>query len=462
MTMAGANPLRAQHGCHWRAMGAGVALCACLLALGVAPASASDQIPGAPQTRPVALIGGTVHTVSGATLADATLLFDMGTITSIGPDVSPPDNADVIDIDGRHVYPGMMAAMTNMGLWEVGAVRATRDYQEVGDIKPNVRVEVAINPDSELLPVARANGVTTALVVPSGGLIAGTSAVVHLDGWTTEDMVVEAPAGLHIIWPSMHVDASRDAGERAATQRKARDRRIQMIVDAFDQARAYARAQEAARSSGDALHHDSDLRWEAMIPALEGEIPVIVYANEIRQIEAAVDWARAAGVRMILAGGRDAWRAADLLAQADIPVIITTTLSSPSRRWEGYDISYTNALELYEAGVRFCIAGSNWASFERNLPYEAAMAAAFGLPREEALRAVTLYPARILGVDDRLGSLEVGKEATLIVTDGDPLEITTHVELEFIRGRAVDLTSRHTQLHSKYRTKYQQMGLISD
>lgn len=460
--MPGPIPVRLRSLHQMKSISVSAAIVACLLALGVTSAFASDQIPGAPPTQPVALVGGTIHTVIGATLADATVLFDAGTITALGSDASVPDGAEIIDIRGKHVYPGMIGSHTTIGLFEISAVRATRDYQEVGDIKPNVRVEVAINPDSELLPVSRANGVTTALVVPSGGLISGTSAVVHLDGWTTEDMVVKAPAGMHVIWPSMRLDFSPGAKKSLDEQKEERDRRIQTIADAFDQARAYVKARGAARASDGALHHDSDLRWEAMIPVLQGEVPVIVQADEVRQIEAAVDWARAEGLHMILAGGRDAWRVAELLAQAEVPVIITNTLAPPTRRWEGYDDAYANALRLHQAGVRFCIANSKWASFERNLPHEAAMAAAYGLPRDEALRAVTLYPAQILGVDDRLGAIEVGREATLIVTDGDPLEITTRVELAFIQGRPVDLTSRHTQLHRKYRTKYERLELITD
>jgi imidazolonepropionase-like amidohydrolase len=432
--------------------------CSSLKVLFIARSEASDQIPGPHQTQPIALVGGTVHTVSGAVLPGATLLFDEGRISAIGVNLSLPADAEVVDVTGKEVYPGMISAFSNIGLLEVSAVRASRDLWEVGDIKPNVRVASAINPDSELLPVARTNGVTTAHVVPQGGLIAGTSAVVHLDGWTTEDMMVETPAGIYVNWPSMDIDNWPEAEKKVEEQKKERDRRIQVLRDAFAQARAYTNARQAGSEAG----HDSDLRWEAMIPVVEGRIPVFLFAYELRQIEAAVDWAEEEGISMVLVGGRDAWRVAALLAERDIAVIITNIFTLPARRWEAYDTSYTNALKLHQAGVRFCIANSKGASSERNLPYEAAMAAAFGLPREQALRAVTLYPAQILGVDDRLGSLEVGKEATLIVTDGDPLEITTQVERAFIRGRAVDLGSRHTQLYDKYRTKYKQMGLIKD
>lgn len=203
-----------------------------------------------------------------------------------------------------------------------------------------------------------------------------------------------------------------------------------------------------------------------MASVLDGDVPVFVHADDIRRIQAAVDWAQEENLRMVLVGGKAAWRVADLLKEKDVSVIVEHIHTLPERRWEGYDTPFVNPLRLYEAGVKFCIAGSGGAPFAsahaRNLPYQAGTAAAYGLPKEEALKSVTLYPAQILGVADRVGSLEVGKDATLIVTDGDPLEIRTHVEKAFIQGRTVDLGSRHTQLYQKYKTKYQQLGLTKD
>jgi imidazolonepropionase-like amidohydrolase len=422
---------------------------------------ASDQIPAPPQDHPIALTGATIHTVTGEIIEEGTVLFDEGVITAIGTEVALPDETEVIELPGQHVYPGFIVANSALGLIEIGAVRATRDFSETGEINPNVRAEVAFNPDSELLPVTRANGITQALSVPGGGLISGTSALMMLDGWTWEDMVIKAPVGLHIRWPNMRISPNARKSEKE--QKKERDAQIEKIRQAFADARAYLKAKEAEEQKG-IPYHETDSRWEAMIPVLKGETPVFVAANEIRQIEAAVDWASEENIRMVLVGGYDSWRVADLLREKNIPVVITEIHRLPARRWEGYDMPFTLPLKLHEAGVRFCICGGGSfdAAHERNLPYHAATAAAYGLPKEEALKSITIYPAEILGVADQVGSLQVGKDATLIITDGDPLEITTQVEMEFIQGREIDLTSRHTQLYEKYLEKYIQMGIIKE
>ncbi len=437
-------------------------LAALVVAFGGAPPTrASDQIPAKPQDHPIALVGGTVHTISGATLENATVLFVDGKITAIGADVSLPEGTESIDATGKHLYPGMIAANTRIGLVEIGAVRATRDFQEVGDIKPNVRAETAINPDSEIIPVTRANGVTLAQSVPSGGLISGRSAVIELDGWTWESMTLKAPVGLHVFWPRML--PFRGGGffffgpqQSPEEQKKRRDGDIQKIKGAFAAARAYAKAKAAEAQKG-VPYHGTDLRWEAMLPVLNKEIPVFVHADEMTQIEAAIDWASQEDIQMVLVGGRDAWRVRERLKEKDIPVILAGVHTLPMRRWEPYDAPFASAAKLHEAGVRFCIGVAFDASNVRNLPYHAATAAAYGLPKDEALKAITLYPAQILGVADRVGSLEVGKDATLIVTNGDPLEIRTSVEMEFIEGRRIDLSSRHTQLYEKYREKYRRL-----
>jgi imidazolonepropionase-like amidohydrolase len=426
----------------------------------MADLSASDQIPAKKQDHPIALIGGTIHTVSGPTIDHGTIVFVDGKITAIGTEVVLPDATERIHIEGKHVYPGLIAASTALGLVEISAVRATRDFAEVGDIKPNVRAEVSINPDSELLPVARANGITLAHTLPSGGVISGTSALFMLDGWTWESMTLKAPVGLVINWPATAPSRSPFARRSEEDQLKERDKQLKQIRDAFTEARTYMKAKEAETQKG-VPYHDTDLRWEAMIPVLKKELPVLIRAQEIRQIQSALDWLAQEDLKAVLLAGQDVWLVADLLKEKNIPVIIEEIHKVPMRRWEAYDLPFTVPKKLYDAGVKFCVAGSGSAfdaAHERNLPYHAATAAAYGLPKEEALKAVTLYPAEILGVADRVGSLEVGKDATLIVTTGDPLEITTQIEREFIQGRDIDLSSRHTQLYEKYKIKYQQMG----
>ena len=416
--------------------------------------AASKQKPAGPQEQPIALVGGTVHTVSDGVIEGATVLFESGVITGIGTDLALPENTRVIDVTGKHVYPGLIAAPTTIGLTEIGSVWATQDHIETGNVTPSVRAVTAVNPDSEYFPVARANGVLTALTVPSGGLISGLSGLVAMDGWTTEEMTLVATVGLHVRWPSYRVRDIPGLGG-PEEQIKARKAALARLRDAFREARAYMIAKEA--ESGGGPFHPSDLGWESMIPVLKKELPVFIHASEEKQIHAALDWALAEELSVVLVGGADAWRVADRLTQNGIPVIVGAVHYLPARRWEAYDAPFTNALKLHEAGLDFCIGQGSGASNVRNLPFHAATAAAYGLPKEEALKSVTLYPARILGVEDRLGSLETGKDATLIVTSGDPLEIMTQVERAFIQGRPVDITSKHTDLYDKYRTRLEQV-----
>jgi imidazolonepropionase-like amidohydrolase len=423
-------------------------------------AHASTVTPARRPAAPVLLRGGEVHTVSGAVLAKTDVLMADGRIAQIGAGLKAPVGAEVIDVTGRRVYPGLISASTTLGLEEIGAVPATVDTTEIGAINPNARAQVAVNPDSELIPVTRANGVLTVLTTPTAqngepaaqALLAGTSALLRLDGWTWEDMTLRAAVGLHVYWPAP-AEGRRRRGEPDETKKRL-DEQLKTLRTAFASARAYLRAKDAAAGKPT----DTDLRWEAMLPALRREMPVFVHADDVKQIGAALDWAGEENVKMILVGGRDAWRLADRLKAADVAVIVGGVFSLPARRDDGYDDIYANAGKLHAAGVRFCMATSGGtaagATNGRNLPYEAGMAAAFGLPADEALKAITLYPAQILGVAGELGSIEPGKRATLIVTDGDPLEIPTQVLMAFIDGGRIDLHSRHTGLYEKYRRRY--------
>jgi imidazolonepropionase-like amidohydrolase len=413
---------------------------------------ASDQIPAEPQDRPIAIIGGTIHPLTSAPIQNGTILFDAGRIVAIGAGIPVPENAETLRADGKHIYPALISGDTYIGLTEIGAVRASNDRAEVGGINPNVRAETAINPESELIPVARANGIALAIVSPSGGLISGMSAAVLMDGWTWEEMTLQAPAALNVRWPRMTLPPLATGAARREAIAK-RDSAVEMLFDAFSDARAYMNAKQA-ETHGNVPYHDIDQRWESMIPVLEGRVPVVAWANETRQIQSAVAWAERENVRLIIGGGHDAWRVADLLRQKDIPVLVGGIHRLPGRRFEPYETPFTLPVRLHRHGIRFAITTATSAAHERNLPYHAATAAAYGLPRDEALKAITLYPAQIFGIDNRVGSLEVGKDATLIITTGDPLEITTHIDLQFIQGRKIDLTSRHTTLYEKYNEKY--------
>lgn len=414
---------------------------------------ASDAIPAKPQDHPIVIVNATIHPVVGPVVEKGMIVFDKGKVIAIGQEAAVPANAERIDAAGKHVYPGLISPDTYVGLTEIGAVRASRDRTETGRINPNVRAETAFNPESEIIPVTRANGITVAVTSPSGSLIAGTGAIMLMDGWTWEDMTFKAPSALYVTWPSMLISRSPFVRQTEEEQKKERDRNLKELTDAFDNARAYMTAKKGEEQKG-VPYHDADVRWEAMIPVLEGKVPVVVWATEVQQIEAAVAWAAQEKLRLIIGGGYDAWRVADLLKKHNIPVLAGEILRLPSHRFDEYDDPFSLPAKLHEAGIQFAIISGEEAPHERNLPYHAAMAAAYGLPNDEALKAITLYPAQIFGIADRVGSLEVGKDATLIVTTGDPLDIRSSVEMEFIQGRKIDLRSKHTILYEKYKEKY--------
>ncbi|HVZ94092.1 MAG TPA: amidohydrolase family protein [Phycisphaerales bacterium] len=409
-----------------------------------------------PQSQPITITNVTIHTVAGADIRDGTLAFDRGTITGVGP-VSPVAGARVIDGKGLHVYPGLIGANTLMGLTEVNAARATIDFSETGDVTPEVRAAVAVNPDSTIIPVTRSNGVLVTALLPMGGSIPGRASVIRLEGWTWEDMAIRDDAGMVVNWPGVRPIRSRFTARSEEDQtdetRAARDR----IEDAFSAAAAYVKTRDADSSV------PVNLQWEAMRRVLERKAPVFIRANQVDQIQSAVNWAVGRNLRTIIVGGADAPLAADLLKKYDIPVIVTGTFSLPRRGDAPYDDSYTLPARLEAAGVRWCLAsigGGFETPHERNLPYHAAMAVAYGLDPKVALRSITLSPAEILGISDKYGSVEIGRSATFIVTDGDPLEITTQVKMAFIDGREIDLTDKQKALNEKYLEKYRQSGLI--
>src|SRR5262245_42769714 len=363
----------------------------------------------------------------------------------------------------------MIAASSQLGLVEIGLVRQTVDTDELGDLSPEALAAVAVNPDSAAIPVARTAGVLAAGVFPAGGLLPGRASVIQLDGWTTADMTVRKDAGPIVSWPARPEGPRRGMrggrrptppgppsgappGEAAAPaaepEQLVKDQR-KAIDEAFRRARAWLDSAKADPTTA------PDLRCQALLPALRGETPVFVLADELEQIESALAWAADLGLHAVLVGGRDAALCADLLAHDRVPVIVTGVHRLPRRDDSDYDQPFALPGLLAKLGVRFCIATGESFAHERNLPFHAATAAAFGLDREQALRAITLDAAAILGVGDRLGSLTVGKDATLFVADGNPLDIPTHVERAWIQGREVDLRNKQTELARKYRAKYQ-------
>lgn len=414
-------------------------VCTVILLMVIGAHHAAAQIPAPVQSQPIALTGGTIHTVSGDVIENGTLVFEDGVITAIGTAVDLPENARIEDISGKHVYPALIDAFSRIGIFEIGMVPMTEDINEQGPVNPNVKVERAFNPESRHIGIARSAGIGVVFTSPGGGLISGQSAAMLLDGWNWEEMTLKSGAGMIVNWPS-------PANENSYAEN------LRELRSTFADARSYKIARQAMMA-GNAPRHDLDTRWEAMIPVFEREMPVVVNTSDVRQIQDAIVWAQEEDVRLIILGGRDAHLVTEQLKAFDIPVIIIEVLASPNRPWQGYDSRYSLPAQLHRAGVKFAIAGEPEAANANRLPYEAGAAAAFGLTVEEAVKAVTLYPAEILGIRDRVGALELGMDATLMITDGNPVEYATQVEQVYIQGRKSDMNDMHRQLYQKYQQK---------
>ena len=414
-------------------------------------AAQSLQIPAAPQAQPTAIVNATIHPIVGPDIPHGYVLFERGVITAVAAgDPTPIPRPDwlIHDARGLHVYPGLISAETTLGLTEIEAARATNDLSEVGSITSEVFASVAVNPDTALIPVTRANGILTACVVPQGGLISGYASLVRLDGWTTEEMTLVDRAGLVVRWPNVLPQSGWWVQESEEEQLERVRENLDRIDVVFRDAAAYLQARRADDE------FPVDLRLEDFRPVLEQGRPLFVYANNAPAIRSAVAWADRMNLGIVLVGGHQADRCVDVLKASDVPVVVVGTHRMPTRDDAPFDEPFTLPLRLHEAGVRFCLASGESAAHERSLPYHAGKAVAYGLPRDVALRSITLNAAEILGLGRTHGSIETGKAASLILTDGDPLEITTTTLHAYIDGSAVDLDSKHKALDRKYRTRY--------
>jgi len=400
----------------------------------------------------LAIEGGTVHPVSGPSYVGTVVVRD-GLIEAAGAEVAAPPDAEIIDAAGLHVYPGLFNAFTSVGLSEIGSISATQDTTELGDT-PHVRAIEAIHPASEIIPVTRANGITHVVSAPGGGPWAGQGSAVLLDGWTVEEMAIEASVGLVLEWPSLETRefdfSTFSVREKEFSEaKKEYDRTVDELGDWVEAARQYDHARSNA-GSRTAVERDHAL--EAVARVARGELPLLVVADRARAIRDAVAFAEEHGLRLVLASGRDAAKEAKLLAEKGVPVILGAVQALPVQDDDAYDAPFRSPAELERGGVPIAF-GTFDSSSARVLPYEAATAVAFGLDPEAALRALTLGAAEILGLDDRLGSIDAGKWANLIVTDGDPLEVRTAVRHVIIRGRDVDLSNRHSRSYELYRSR---------
>ena len=402
------------------------------------PMPKPSELP-VPQGAVIAIRDATLVPVSSPKLEHATLVIADGKIQALGKDVAIPPSAAVIDGSGLFVYPGLFDAATSLGLGEIGSVPGTNDTRELGRHQADLRVTAAYHPNSRLIPVTRSDGITHVQVLPDGQGITGQSAIMHLAGETWEETALVNRAALTIRFPKVADD------EEPAKALTSDD--VQALLDVFGRAKRYGTAQQA-RSEANRLVH-RDLTLEALAPYAEGRGLVLLLAESRNQIRTAVLFAEQLELQFALLGVSDGWLVADFLAEHQVPCLVGPVLARPKRSWERYDAAYQNPARLHAAGVPIAIVSQQQENV-RHLGHHAGMAAAYGLPREEALAAVTLRPAQILGVADHVGSLEPGKIANVIVTDGDPLELRTHVHYAFIAGRAVPVTNAQTELYERY------------
>jgi len=419
-----------------------------LVVLCSAHALAIVPTPAADQSQPIALTGAIIHVGNGQVIGDGVITFDEGIITAVGSAADRIDTRDhlVIDLQGQHVYPGFILANTTLGLLEVGSIRATDDVVEEGDINASVRSAIAYNTDSELIPASRFNGILTAQVVPEGGLVSGSSSVFKLDGWNWEDAMLSEDLGLHLRWPSL-TERRRDSqtGIMETVANENYKGQVELLTSLFRNAATY---------TGTPLN----LNLSAMQPLLNGSATLFIHADQAKEIISAVRFVRKFSVdKIVLVGGMDALMIKDFLVSENIPVLYERIHELPGQEWYDVDAPFKAPFLLQEAGIKVGIGGgATELQSQRNLPFFAGTAAAHGLDRETALSLITKNTAEILGVDDRVGTLEVGKDATLFVSTGDALDMRTSQVLgAYIQGRDIDLYGTQQELYERFRDKYE-------
>lgn len=413
----------------------------------------------APAPTSYAITHAKIFTLTGAPLEDGTVVMQNGKITAVGGAVEIPSGAQMIDGHGLQVYPGFFDPVTQMGLSEIGAVRATVDSTETGNFNPDVVAATAVSASSQHIPVTRASGITEVLAVPgSGGFdsggaqgtFAGQASALNLAGWTNEEMTIKKSAAMVINWPAIETQSfdftTFTRKQKPYTDaKKEYDKQVDEITEWIGRARHYAQAQEHHGTS----EFQRDVKLESLVPVIRGQLPILVFADRARSMRAAIEFAEKQKLKIIIAGGAEAYQIKDLLRSKGIPVILRPVLTEPREEDDAYDLLLSQPAVLCKAGVKFAF-GSFDNSFARRLGQNAANAVAHDLPYDEALKAITIYPAEMFGLGDQLGTLETGKIANVIVTNGDPLELTTDLRYLFIRGQLTSTDNKHKSLYEKY------------
>lgn len=419
-----------------------------------APRASYRFSPHAPE-QATAIVGATVHTMTGTTIEDGVVVFAGGRIVAVGgAETQVPGGAERIDAHGKHLWPGVIHANTVLGISEIDTVAGSVDVVETGDVNANVDVSIAVNAASRHFPVARSGGITHAVVLPRGGMVAGTTSVIRTDGWTWEEMAAARNQSLVVRWPdAIPARYARLLGppKTLADRKKESEELVDALDELMDAAVAYGSAFRQAGPGARPARYDPQL--DALQPVVSGARPLWVSVADKHAIEAAVEWALGRGLRLVLLGARDAYLVTDLLARHRIPVVLPAVAGEPPREDDPYNVLQSLPARLEAAGVPFAIASSTrsgGSSNARNVTLFAGIAAAHGLDRESAYRSVTLYPARILGLDHVLGSIEPGKSASLLVTDGDLLEPGTNIEQVWIDGVRPSMDDVHKAAYRKW------------
>jgi len=418
---------------------------------GLFSAQAQTRVVPAPaQSKAIALRGGTAHLGNGEVIENSIIGFSEGKLTLVADATTARVDLasyNVVDIAGKHVYPGFISLNTTLGLSEVSAVDMTRDYQERGTINPNVRTLIAYNTDSEIIPTIRFNGILLAQPAPASGLVSGTSSVVQLDAWNWEDAAYKADDALFINWPNKKSPPRWWVGETKWRDNPRYPDQIKQLNDLFAEAAGYNKLGKK---------QSRNLKLEAVAGIFTGDKALHIRVDDSKAIVESVLFAKKLGVkRIIVVGGREALDVAPFLVENDIPVVLRQTHGQPQRAEGHYDEPYKLPHQLNEAGVLVAISYNGGPEGSRNLPFFAGTAATFGMSKEDALKTITSNPAKILGIDSSTGSLEVGKDATLFVSEGDALDMRTSIlNHAFIQGREIQLNARQQWLFEKYSTKY--------
>ncbi len=396
----------------------------------------------------------TIVPVEGETLQKGDLLIEAGKIAAVAVEIPIPEGATVIDASEMFVYPGFIDGYSHLGLTEIAAIGSTVDMREMGRENPELKVAWAINPHSVHFKTSRINGTTTVLIAPSGGTFPGMSALVKMDGWTIDEMLVNEVATSFINFP---MTPRPPRGARIGPQRETKldvtSRLVEKIKEYLDEARHYLKLKKMSGEDSKIRMPDLNPKYEALAPVLDGTLPVIISVEKAKDIELAIEFVQEEKIKTIFRGCAQGFKVAEKIREAGIPVIIDDLYTGPSEPEDGYDAPFRNVVEMARAGVMICFSSGVDPSISKDLAYHAARAVAFGLDWMEAIKALTINPAQIFGIDDRVGSIKVGKDADLFITTGDPLDLRSEVKHLFINGKDVDLSNWWESLYETWRER---------